>query len=194
MTTTQSAIIGLDDPSARQLPLVGGKGANLAELIAAGFPVPGGFCVGTDGYRARGRRGRRWTTCSPAGGPDLAGRARAGAAGRGRCPEAVARGGARGLRGGSAGRTSPVAVRSSATAEDLPSASFAGQQDTYLNVVGADAVLDAVRRCWASLWTDRAVSYRARGRHRPRATCGSPWWCSGWWTPRWPACCSPPTR
>src|SRR6185437_12097784 len=45
-------------------------------------------------------------------------------------------------------------------AEDLPFASFAGQQDTYLNIVGADAVLDAVRRCWASLWTDRAVSYR----------------------------------
>ena len=55
----------------------------------------------------------------------------------------------------------PVAVRSSATAEDLPGASFAGQQDTYLNVVGGDAVLDAVHRCWASLWTDRAVAYRA---------------------------------
>jgi phosphoenolpyruvate synthase/pyruvate phosphate dikinase len=54
----------------------------------------------------------------------------------------------------------PVAVRSSATAEDLPWASFAGQQDTFLNIIGADAVLDAVRRCWASLWTDRAVSYR----------------------------------
>ncbi len=53
-----------------------------------------------------------------------------------------------------------VAVRSSATAEDLPFASFAGQQDTYLGVVGADQLLDAVRRCWASLWTDRAVSYR----------------------------------
>ena len=50
----------------------------------------------------------------------------------------------------------PVAVRSSATAEDLAYASFAGQQDTYLNVVGAAALLDAVRRCWASLWTDRA--------------------------------------
>src|SRR5205807_3430775 len=59
------------------------------------------------------------------------------------------------------GAAIPVAVRSSATAEDLPFASFAGQQDTYLNVVGSDAVLDAVRRCWASLWTDRAVSYRA---------------------------------
>lgn len=54
----------------------------------------------------------------------------------------------------------PVAVRSSATAEDLADASFAGQQDTYLGVSGADAVLDAVRRCWGSLWTDRAVEYR----------------------------------
>ena len=53
-----------------------------------------------------------------------------------------------------------MAVRSSATAEDLPYASFAGQQDTYLDIVGADAVLDAVRRCWASLWTERAVAYR----------------------------------
>ena len=65
--------------------------------------------------------------------------------------------------------TGPVAVRSSATAEDLPDASFAGQQDTYLNVVGADAVLDAVRRCWASLWTDRAVAYRAANRIDHRA-------------------------
>ena len=55
-----------------------------------------------------------------------------------------------------------VAVRSSATAEDLAFASFAGQQDTYLNVVGADALVDAVRRCWASLWTDRAVDYRTQ--------------------------------
>ena len=53
-----------------------------------------------------------------------------------------------------------VAVRSSATAEDLPFASFAGQQDTYLGVLGAEQLLDAVRRCWASLWTDRAVAYR----------------------------------
>jgi pyruvate,water dikinase len=56
----------------------------------------------------------------------------------------------------------PVAVRSSATAEDLPDASFAGQHDTFLNVIGTEAVLEAVRRCWASLWTDRAVAYRAR--------------------------------
>ena len=54
----------------------------------------------------------------------------------------------------------PVAVRSSATAEDLPTLSFAGQQDTYLNIRGDDAVLDAVTRCWASLWNPRAVAYR----------------------------------
>ena len=56
----------------------------------------------------------------------------------------------------------PVAVRSSATAEDLPGAAFAGQQDTYLNVIGEMELSDAVRRCWASLWTERAISYRAR--------------------------------
>jgi len=55
-----------------------------------------------------------------------------------------------------------VAVRSSATAEDLPEASFAGQQDTYLNIRGEQAVLEAVKRCWASLWTARAMAYRAR--------------------------------
>src|SRR5207248_4755218 len=55
----------------------------------------------------------------------------------------------------------PVAVRTSATAEALPYTSFAGQKDTYLNIIGEEALIDAVRRCWASLWTDRAVSYRA---------------------------------
>src|SRR2546425_111442 len=56
----------------------------------------------------------------------------------------------------------PVAVRSAATAEDLPEMSFAGQQDTYLNVRGGPALLAAVQRCWASLWTARAIGYRAR--------------------------------
>src|SRR5262249_47791138 len=61
----------------------------------------------------------------------------------------------------------PVAVRSSATAEDLPGLSFAGQQETYLNVRGGDHVLEAVKRCWASLWTARALGYRARQGIRP---------------------------
>src|SRR5215470_6011780 len=63
----------------------------------------------------------------------------------------------------------PLAVRSSATAEDLPGASFAGQQDTYLNVLGEAALIDAVKRCWISLFTDRAVLYRARGGFGHRA-------------------------
>jgi pyruvate,water dikinase len=56
----------------------------------------------------------------------------------------------------------PVAVRSSATAEDLPEASFAGQQETFLNIRGEDALLDAVKKCWASLWTARAIAYRIK--------------------------------
>ena len=59
------------------------------------------------------------------------------------------------------GPAAAVAVRSSATAEDLPFASFAGQQDSFLDIVGADAVVESVRRCWASLWTERAVAYRS---------------------------------
>src|SRR5205814_8993819 len=60
------------------------------------------------------------------------------------------------------GEQAAYAVRSSATAEDLPTASFAGQQDTYLNVVGPAAILEHVSRCWASLFTERAVTYRLR--------------------------------
>ena len=58
------------------------------------------------------------------------------------------------------GDKEPYAVRSSATAEDLPTASFAGQQDTYLNIIGKEAILKHISRCWASLFTDRAVIYR----------------------------------
>ena len=65
----------------------------------------------------------------------------------------------------------PVAVRSSATAEDLPGASFAGQQDTYLWIVGADSVVEHVRRCWASLYTARAIAYRCGQRLLARAAC-----------------------
>jgi pyruvate,water dikinase len=65
------------------------------------------------------------------------------------------------------GRDPAVAVRSSATAEDLPELSFAGQQETYLNVTGVEALLEAVRNCWASLWTGRAIGYRMRN-HVPQ--------------------------
>ncbi len=86
------------------------------------------------------------------------------------------------------------AVRSSATAEDLPEASFAGQQDTYLNVRGVDNVLDAVRRVFASLYTDRAIAYRVHhGFLHDEVAC--PWGCSGWCGPTWPppVCSSPST-
>jgi phosphohistidine swiveling domain-containing protein len=112
-----------------QLPLVGGKGLNLARTFQAGLPVPPGFVITTDAYRAREQ-------------PEVA--------------KAVADA-YRALGG-------PVAVRSSATAEDLEGASFAGQQETVLNVEGEAALLEAVKRCWSSLRTERAVSYRrARG-------------------------------
>nr|WP_306926928.1 PEP/pyruvate-binding domain-containing protein [Arthrobacter globiformis] len=70
-------------------------------------------------------------------------------------------------------------------AEDLPEASFAGQLDTYLNVVGPDALLDAVRRCWASLWTDRAVAYRADHGIDQRSV-GVAVVVRKRWTPAWP--------
>jgi rifampicin phosphotransferase len=139
------------------LASAGGKGANLGELIRAGLPVPDGFVVTTGAYaemvRTSGPPIDEHSTDDD-GGPI---RARFEAA---EIPGAIAAAVAKAyaeLGGG------PVAVRSSATAEDLPGAAFAGQQDTYLNVLGEPAVLAAVRSCWASLWTDRAIAYR-RGR------------------------------
>ncbi|SDN21757.1 PEP/pyruvate-binding domain-containing protein [Allokutzneria albata] len=130
--------------------LVGGKAANLGELINAGIPVPPGFCVTTDAYRRMIEVTGPVFAQEPATARDML---RSAA-----IPADLAEEISTAYR--ALGEDVPVAVRSSATAEDLPNASFAGQQDTYLNVVGVDAVLDAVRRCWASLWTDRAVSYR----------------------------------
>ncbi|MGN9781788.1 PEP/pyruvate-binding domain-containing protein [Nonomuraea sp. ZG12] len=126
------------------LALAGGKGANLGELIAHGFPVPDGFVVTTDAYAQVAAGLSTRDSVQRAEVPDELRR------------EIIRAYAELGEGGG------PVAVRSSATAEDLPGAAFAGQQDTYLNVVGEDALVDAVRRCWASLWTDRAVAYRDR--------------------------------
>jgi pyruvate,water dikinase len=150
------------------LPITGGKAANLGELVRAGFPVPAGFCVTTEAYaRVAGNAGlepvldglaetRAEDTARLA---ELAAVARAALLDAS-VPDAIVRAIAAAYEDLGEG-SAPVAVRSSATAEDLPHASFAGQQDTYLNVVGRDALVEAVRRCWASLWTDRAVSYRS---------------------------------
>ncbi|GAA1469320.1 PEP-utilizing enzyme [Nocardiopsis exhalans] len=165
---------GADD-----LTTVGGKAANLGELLRAGLPVPEGFVVTTGAYTAVAESvglaeliaavDRSPTDQVPTG----RGAVQEGSEQEGTGPgpadlRAAVVGAAvpEQLRAdivaayGRLGEDVPVAVRSSATAEDLPGAAFAGQQDTYLNVVGAEAVVDAVRRCWASLWTDRAVAYR----------------------------------
>lgn len=157
----------LTDIRGPMLPEVGGKAANLGELAGAGLPVPPGFCLTTDAYRrALSSSGlddicaalESTSTVDLTGLNRLAGRARSLVLDAG-VPADIAEA----VRSAyeALGSNVPVAVRSSATAEDLPFASFAGQQDTFLNVVGADSVMDAVSRCWASLWTDRAVTYRA---------------------------------
>jgi len=146
----------IGDLSARDLAVAGGKGANLGELMRAGFPVPDGFVITTEAFRVAARA----ADVDAADAKSAPQRMRSVAV-----PRDVAdaiRDGYRALGGGR------VAVRSSATAEDLPEASFAGQQDTILNVEGDEAVLDAVRECWASLWTERAVAYRASHDIDPR--------------------------
>ncbi|TMR23333.1 phosphoenolpyruvate synthase [Nonomuraea turkmeniaca] len=135
---------------AGMLAEVGGKAANLGELTRAGLPVPHGWVLTTEAYR-------QVAAGLETSGEDLAERARRHLL---QAPVPAAVHEAIVKHYAALGPDVPVAVRSSATAEDLPFASFAGQQDTYLNVVGAEAVVDAVRRCWASLWTDRAVAYR----------------------------------
>lgn len=153
------------DHAAADLATVGGKGASLARLAGAGLPVPPGFHITTRAYRdfvaADGLAEQITVALGGLDPDDLAAVARAAAAiaaafaGR-ELPAATAN------AIGEAYQGMPVAVRSSATAEDLPELSFAGQHDTFLNITGEDAVLDAVKRCWASLWTARAIGYRAR--------------------------------
>src|SRR6266498_887276 len=114
--------------------LVGGKGLSLGKTASAGLPVPNGFVVTTQAYRRLAIRGIR---------SDIGFvRAVAGAY------ESIGEG--------------LVAVRSSATAEDAADTSFAGQQETILGVQGDELILDAIERCWRSLFTDRAVAYREK--------------------------------
>ena len=123
------------------LPSVGGKGLNLGKLTKAGFRVPQGFCVTTDAYRFSVQSLSEQNAGAIKAlvlSPELAAEIQM-------AQEKL--------------QTSTVAVRSSATAEDLAEASFAGQQDTFLNV-GSDELLDALKGCWASLWSERAIAYR----------------------------------
>ena len=161
-------VLALDDASAT-LERVGGKGSSLARLAAAGLPVPPGFHITTAAYRhfvvRHGLQEQILAAVSTTS-PDqpatleVAAQTIATLFAQHSMPDEVAtaiRQAYVRLGGGDL----PVAVRSSATAEDLPDLSFAGQQETYLNMHGEAMVLDAVKRCWASLWTARAIGYRA---------------------------------
>lgn len=145
---------------------VGGKGMSLSKLIMAGIPVPDGFNITTDAYRLYVEHngiGSRIAALLDVKDPNdiavletesqkIARLFEAGA-----IPKELEK---TILSAYAAMKGVPVAVRSSATAEDLPEASFAGQQETYLNIQGDEAVLSAIKQCWASLWTARAISYR----------------------------------
>ena len=165
---TSPCILRLDSPLAT-LERVGGKGASLARMVAAGLPVPPGFHITTHAYRRYvdenhlGERIQSAAAQAQVNDPATLERASAqiqSLIAQGTIPSDIA--GMIRQWYGELGADAPVAVRSSATAEDLPGMSFAGQLETYLNVRGGDDVIDAVRRCWASLWTGRAIGYRER--------------------------------
>jgi pyruvate,water dikinase len=162
-------VVPLDTLDRTSLPAVGGKAANLGELIQAGFAVPTGFCITTVAYARMSARAGLATYLS---GLEVVSRQEstrqielATAIRTALCqtplPPEVVEAITSAYQTLSPGKPIPVSVRSSSTAEDLPEASFAGQQETFLNVIGSEAVLTAVQRCFASLWTDRATQYRA---------------------------------
>ncbi|MFK7915990.1 MAG: PEP/pyruvate-binding domain-containing protein [Pseudomonadales bacterium] len=168
MSSTKPLVLPLASPLA-SLEQVGGKALSLGKLAALGLPVPDGFLLTTEAYKAFVSANSLQPTILQHAGeasPELVESAELASAAIRRSfqaallPSEIAA--AIKQAYAAVGNDLAVAVRSSATAEDLPGMSFAGQQDTYLNIRGADALLDAVQRCWASLWTARAISYRAK--------------------------------
>ena len=165
-----TVVLGFQEIDETQVAVVGGKGAHLGELSRIeGIRVPPGFCVTTDAFRrimadapSIDDRLDRLSRLNPDDREPI----RTLSAEIRRTLEAIAipddLAAAITLALARLGEQAAYAVRSSATAEDLPTASFAGQQDTYLNVVGPAAILQHVSRCWASLFTERAVTYRLR--------------------------------
>jgi pyruvate,water dikinase len=157
------SVVRLEDVDETQVALVGGKGAHLGALSRIdGINVPPGFCVTTDAFRRVLGEAPIDDRLSQLDVDDRDAIRTVSAEIR-RTVEAIAIPGDLAAEiTGALSEDAAYAVRSSATAEDLPTASFAGQQDSYLNVVGADAILRHVSRCWASLFTERAVMYRLR--------------------------------
>ncbi|MCP1311524.1 phosphoenolpyruvate synthase [Paenibacillus tyrfis] len=163
-----SLVLGFQEMEKTQLLLVGGKGLNLGELSKIeGIQVPEGFCVTTVGYQQAVEQNETYHALldrlSVLKAED---RDQIGEISRkirqiimeAEIPSDVVKAVAHYLS--QFGEEHAYAVRSSATAEDLPHASFAGQQDTYLNIIGKEAILQHISKCWASLFTDRAVIYR----------------------------------
>jgi pyruvate, water dikinase len=154
-------VLGFDEPECGEVGTAGGKGASLARMAGLGLPVPPGFVIPADALaeslpdRGDGLRELLATGSSP----ETAERAQAQvltAEPGGALREAI------GTAYRVLGDDPPVAVRSSARAEDSETASYAGQQETYLHVGGLDEVLRRVRDCWASFFSERALFYRAR--------------------------------
>jgi len=175
METETPQIIWFEELRNTDVPIVGGKNASLGEMVAnlatQGIKVPRGFAIPAGAYRRFLEENALGATIASSLAAFAAGKRtleETGAAIRhailgGDWPTDIADAVCLAYEalGRHAGRADiDVAVRSSATAEDLPDASFAGQQETYLNIRGARALLDACRRCYASLFTDRAISYR----------------------------------
>ncbi len=165
-------ILNFKDADKNSLPLVGGKNASLGEMIKASIHVPPGFAVTTDSYlnfiTETGVKDKIYDILSHLQPDDVDALNKASAEIQGlinnasmnsEVQSAIERSYSQ-LCEKCAIKDLPVAVRSSATAEDLPTASFAGQQDTYLWVEGTKKVIDSVQRCWASLFTPRAIDYR----------------------------------
>jgi pyruvate,water dikinase len=167
-------VVNFEDVDRHSLPLVGGKNSSLGEMIRAGIRVPPGFAVTTESYLAfitdAGIKDKIFATLSALNSEDVASINQAsdvvqslimGAPMSEQVRTAIMEAYA-GLCQKCSMEFLPVAVRSSATAEDLPTASFAGQQETYLWIQGAAQVIEKVQRCWASLFTPRAISYRIK--------------------------------
>jgi phosphoenolpyruvate synthase/pyruvate phosphate dikinase len=168
MSRTNVYVLGFGDINKAMLSMVGGKGANLGELgRIEGISVPAGFCVTTEAYQeiignndaldALLDRLSVLKVGDRKGISDISAKIRKQIE-EAPIPEGLIHELSRHLE--QEGETEAYAIRSSATAEDLPTASFAGQQDTYLNVIGKEEILKHISKCWASLFTDRAVTYR----------------------------------
>ncbi|MDD1770521.1 MAG: phosphoenolpyruvate synthase [Methanomassiliicoccales archaeon] len=164
-------IVSIAELGAGDIPIAGGKAANLGELMSAGFNVPGGFVLTTSAYdnflEANGLAPKIESTLKKVDVSSEASLQEASVKIRksfdeAKMPEDLRLEVLKEFHHLFEGKRKPglVAVRSSATAEDLPTASFAGQQDTFLNIGDPDDLLDKVKKCWSSLFTPRAISYR----------------------------------